>query len=60
MREELGDEVFLQRQVRKTRPGDDRRAQALQRIVQWMHHRGASVYDAPAHAKTDAAARLSG
>ncbi|MFC7650344.1 hypothetical protein ACFQX6_65930 [Streptosporangium lutulentum] len=60
VRAELGDEVFMQRQVGKTRPGDDRQTTALARILTWMHVKGASVYDAPAHAKTDAAARLTG
>ncbi|MEU7457517.1 hypothetical protein [Streptosporangium roseum] len=60
IRAELGDEVFTQRHIGKTRPTDERRADALERIVQWMHARGDAVYDAPAHAKTDPAARLSG
>ncbi|MFC3985195.1 hypothetical protein [Streptosporangium jomthongense] len=58
VREALGDEVFAQRHITKTMPGDERRTAALERIVQWMHARGASVYDAPAHAKTDPATRL--
>lgn len=60
VREALGEEVFAQRHISKVEPGDERRTAALERIVQWMHARGASVYDASAHAKTDAAARLSG
>lgn len=56
VRDELGNEVFLQRQVGKTRPTDYSRADMLERILTWMHATGAASYDPAAHAATDPAA----
>jgi hypothetical protein len=60
IRGELGQEMFYQRQRSKTRPTDYGRAEALERILTWMHATGAASYDPAAHAAADPAASRGG
>jgi hypothetical protein len=55
VRGELGQEMFYQRQRGKTRPTSYDRAEALERILTWMHATGAATYDPAAHAAADPA-----
>ena len=55
VRDGLGEEMFYQRQRGKTRPTDYGRAEALERILTWMHATGAATYDPAAHAAADPA-----
>ncbi len=57
IRGELGHEMFYQRQRSKTRPTNYGRAEALERILTWLHAVGAASYDPAAHAAADPAAR---
>jgi len=56
IRGELGQEMFYQRQVGKTRPTDYGRAEALERILTWIHATAAASYDPSAHTAADPAA----
>jgi len=58
VRDELGSEMFYQRQRGKTRPENYDRAAALERILTWMHATGAATYDPAAHAAGDPAGPL--
>jgi hypothetical protein len=51
VREELGSERFVQRQVSRVRPGDYTRADHLEAVATWMHATGAAAYDPGAHAR---------
>ncbi|WP_306358961.1 MULTISPECIES: hypothetical protein [unclassified Nocardia] len=55
IRHALGEEVFINRQIGKTREPNYTRADALARILAWMHATGATVYDQAAHATADPA-----
>jgi hypothetical protein len=55
VRDELGGEMFLQRQRGRTRPENYDRAEALERMLTWMHATGAATYDPAAHAAADPA-----
>lgn len=52
MRCMLGDERHLSKQISKTRPVDERRVEALQDAILWMHATHATVYDASAHLRS--------
>jgi hypothetical protein len=56
IRGELGHEMPYQRQRSKTRPTSYDRAEALERILTWLHVTGAATYDPAAHAAADPAA----
>lgn len=63
LRDKLGSEVFLQRQVSKTRPPEYERAELLRRMIQWCHATRSDTFDAAAFivAESDAnAARREG
>jgi hypothetical protein len=51
VREELGSERFVQRQVSRVRPGDYTRADHLEAVATWMHATGAAAYDPGAHSR---------
>lgn len=55
IRHELGHETFLQRHRSKTRPGDYTRADALDRILTWMHTQNRETYQPEVHARHDVA-----
>ncbi|NKY53930.1 hypothetical protein [Nocardia vermiculata] len=55
IRNALGEEVFINRQIGKVTAPNYTRADALARIMAWMHATGATVYDQAAHTTTDPA-----
>ncbi|SFW12902.1 hypothetical protein [Amycolatopsis australiensis] len=52
LRKLLGEEMFLQRQRSRVRPGVYDRAEQLEAMLTWMHATGANTYSATRHAAT--------